>query len=459
MKLSLRLKLVLAVILAAVLGFLAVSVIGSRLSVRRETKRMLDRLYQAANYLSASYRVNTGSVNQGEIEAMAYALKADIWIMDTEGMVLTHSGNGAVPEESIPFRPAAGDGSYYMTGTFYDIYQEDVLSVYAPLVTNIATRGYVILHYPVSLIEQGADQALGIAYIIYAVMLGLLIIGALAADFMFIHRVKKLKEAATEYANGNLSFPLKLAGKDELQDTSLALQDLARQLGSSSEDQHRFLANISHDFRSPLTSIRGYMMAIQDGTIPPEMQGKYIDVVITEADRLTKLANSLIDMTQVENGIILEKTTFDINDMIRDILPTFEGPVTEKHLVFDVTFEEEHALVFADKDRISQVIYNLTDNAIKFSNNNSSIDISTTLRGDRVFISVRDHGIGIEKEELNKIWERFYKSDASRGKDKKGSGLGLSIVREIIQAHKENIDVISTPGVGTEFIFTLPAAY
>ena len=115
--------------------------------------------------------------------------------------------------------------------------------------------------------------------------------------------------------------------------------------------------------------------------------------------------------------------------------------------------------MFADKYRISQVIYNLTDNAIKFSNNNSSIDISTTLRGDRVFISVRDHGIGIEKEELNKIWERFYKSDASRGKDKKRSGLGLSIVREIIQAHKENIDVISTPDVGTEFIFTLPAAY
>ena len=114
--------------------------------------------------------------------------------------------------------------------------------------------------------------------------------------------------------------------------------------------------------------------------------------------------------------------------------------------------------VHADRSRIQQVIYNLVDNAIKFSNLDSTVDIATHLHGDKVFVSVTDHGVGIEKENLNKIWERFYKTDASRGKDKKGTGLGLAIVREIIQAHKENIDVISTPGVGTEFIFKLPAA-
>ena len=458
MRFLLRPKLTIPVIIAGVIGFLSVSLFGSRIMFRQEQQRTLNRLYQSANYLAASYRVNTGSVNQAEIEAMAYATNTEIWILDLEGKVLTHSGDGAIPMEIVPFRPTASEGGYYMISNFYGCFQEEMLSVYAPLVTNVTTRGHVILHYPAALITQNADRRLGFAYIIYGVMLVLLVLTVIYIDLVTVRRIRKLKKASTEYANGNLSFPVNVAGNDELTDTAMAMEDLANQLNSSAEDQHRFLANISHDFRSPLTSIRGYMVAIQDGTIPPEMQGKYIDVVINEADRLTKLANSLIDMTQVENGIILEKSSFDINDLIRDILPTFEGPVIEKNLTFNVTFEETHAYVTADRGRIQQVIYNLVDNAIKFSNTDSSVDISTSLHADHIFVSVKDHGVGIEKDELNKIWERFYKSDQSRGRDKKGSGLGLSIVREIIQAHKENIDVISTPEVGTEFIFTLPSA-
>ena len=458
MRLSLRLKLIIAVVVFGAAGFLSVSLIGSRVVTRWEQKKVMDKLYQAANYLAASYKVNT-AVNQGEIEAMAFALSADVWIMDLEGRVKTHSGDTPIPMEQVPFRPTSGEGGYYIIGTFYGCFHETTVSVYAPLVTNnLVTRGYAILHYPVADIRLNADRQLALAYLIYGIMLVFLIVTAVIVDLIAFKRIKKLRIAATEYANGNLSYPIEDRAHDDIGNTALTLEDLAHQLNSSAEDQHRFLANISHDFRSPLTSIRGYMVAIQDGTIPPEMQGKYIDVVINEAERLTNLANSLIDMTQVENGIILEKTVFDINDLIRDVLPTFEGPVTEKRLMFDVTFEDEHVNVSADRQRIQQVIYNLVDNAIKFSNADSTVDISTTLHSDKVFVSVRDHGIGIEKDELNKIWERFYKSDASRGKDKKGSGLGLSIVREIVQAHKEHIDVISTPGVGTEFIFTLPAA-
>ena len=246
-----------------------------------------------------------------------------------------------------------------------------------------------------------------------------------------------------------------MKNRDEIGDLAKASEEIARQLNSAGDDQHRFLANISHDFRSPLTSIRGYIAAMQDGTIPAEMQGRYFDIVLNETDRLTKLANGLLDITQVEKGFILERSAFDINDLIRDVLPTFEGDVAEKEIEFNVTFEEEHCLVNADRTRIQQVLYNLIDNAIKFSGPRSSIDISTTLHGDRVHVSVRDHGIGISRENLPKIWDRFYKTDTSRGRDKKGTGLGLSIVREIIQAHRENIDVISTPGIGTEFIFTL----
>ena len=147
--------------------------------------------------------------------------------------------------------------------------------------------------------------------------------------------------------------------------------------------------------------------------------------------------------------------SFDINYIIRMTALTFEGICREKHISIELILSGKTLFVTADMEKIQQVIYNLTDNAIKFSHPDSSITIETTEKNDKVFISVKDSGIGIPNDSLKKIWERFYKTDVSRGKDKRGTGLGLAIVREIIQAHDENINVISTEGVGTEFIFTL----
>ena len=455
MKMPLRLKFALAFILIALLGFSFVYFFSARITSRQAQNNVLSTLYKDANYLAAAYKVNTGSVNQGQIEAMAYASGSDIWLLDLQGNVAASSGTGA-PERIDGFNPTESAGSYYMIGDFYGCFTEDVLSVYYPLTQGVITNGYVVLHYPMNTIRVDADRRLTAAYIVYGVMMGLLLLFFVFLELSVIGRIRKVQQAGHEYANGNLSFPPNVRGSDEIARISETQEDLAHQILSASEDQHRFLANISHDFRSPLTSIRGYIAAMQDETILPELQGKYFGVVMNETERLTKLANGLIDMTQLENGIILDRSRFCINDLLREVLPTFEGPAYDKNLTFDVTFEEEHAYVVADRSRIQQVIYNLLDNAIKFSGNDSTVDIATHLHGDRVFVSITDHGIGIEKENLNKIWERFYKTDSSRGRDKKGTGLGLSIVREIIQAHKENIDVISTPGVGTEFIFTLP---
>ena len=146
---------------------------------------------------------------------------------------------------------------------------------------------------------------------------------------------------------------------------------------------------------------------------------------------------------------------FDINDTIKNTAATFEGICTSRQIRLELLLSGHELYVRADMEQIQQVLYNLLDNAIKFSNDNSSIQIETTVKSGKVFVSVKDYGTGIPKESLGKIWDRFYKIDASRGKDRKGTGLGLSIVKEIINAHNQNIDVISTEGVGTEFIFTL----
>ena len=152
---------------------------------------------------------------------------------------------------------------------------------------------------------------------------------------------------------------------------------------------------------------------------------------------------------------MLDITDFDINNTIKTTVQTFEGICLQKHISFNLILTGEQLFVSADMSKIQQVLYNLIDNAIKFSHADSAITIETTEKNEKVFVSVKDTGIGIPSDSIKKIWERFYKTDLSRGKDKKGTGLGLSIVKEIIQAHGENINCISTEGVGTEFIFTL----
>ena len=187
------------------------------------------------------------------------------------------------------------------------------------------------------------------------------------------------------------------------------------------------VSNVSHDFRSPLTSIKGYVEAMLDGTIPVEMQDKYLNIILFETERLNKLTKSLIDLNQFgHHGIHLDIADFDINTMIRTTILTFEGKCSEKGLSFDLLLTGKELFVRGDMVKIQQILYNLIDNAVKFSNNDSSIKIETSIRNEKVFISVKDHGIGIPKDSLSKIWERFYKSDLSRGKDKRGTGLGLS---------------------------------
>ena len=201
---------------------------------------------------------------------------------------------------------------------------------------------------------------------------------------------------------------------------------------------------------------KGYVEAMKDGTIPYEMQGKYLDIVLFETERLTKLTENLISLNSCDKSTgRLNLSTFRLYDFIKPIITTFEGKCEKKNVKIDLTLGSKDYYVNADQSKIQQVCYNLLDNAVKFSKEDSTIYIKIVDKGEKIFISIKDEGIGIPKESIAKIWDRFYKTDLSRGKDKTGTGLGLSIVKEMIKAHGENINVISTEGVGTEFIFSL----
>ena len=347
--------------------------------------------------------------------------------------------------------------SFFREGDFYGQFNEDMLSVLAPITNNYNLKGYVVVHSPLNRIrEQRNDLNLIVLATIAVVFVLSTFILIVFTDIVYIP-LKKITKATEAYAEGDFTYPIDIDKNDEIGYLAASLTYMADKLSHFEDDQKKFIANVSHDFRSPLTSMKGYLEAMADGTIPPEQHEKYIKIVNNETERLTKLTNNLLTLNNLNiTGMNLDITDFDINKTIRNTVATFEGTCKKKHISFNLVLTGETLYVSADKGKIEQVLYNLIDNAIKFSKPESSIRLETSEKNETIFVSVKDSGIGIPKDDMKLIFDRFYKTDQSRGRDKKGTGLGLSIVKEIINAHHENINVISTVDVGTEFIFTLP---
>ncbi len=468
MRRTLYLKFLAGYILFGLLSVLTIATFASNLTLRHLTRDRADSLYREAALIASSFAVRVYSHDEtakeaaiSQIRAIDTYVSAPVWIINTGGKVIFNSREN-VKRENAPIYEefdSTASGSYYMTGNFYGAFKEEVLSVFSPITSNFRVIGYVVIHVPMRDIIASRNEVLHIFFITDGIiLLSSLIILAVFTLVVYLP-LNRVTKAAEEYAKGNMSYSLKEGHRhDEMGYLAGTLNYMASEIARSEDNQRKFVANVSHDFRSPLTSIRGYLEAMLDGTIPPELHEKYLQIVVNETERLTKLTNGLLELNSLNSrgNLILEISSFDINGVIKRTAETFEGICKEKKISIDLILLGQVLYVRGDIGKIQQVLYNLLDNAIKFSNPNSIIRLETTEKNDKVFISVRDWGIGIPNDSLGKIFDRFYKTDLSRGKDKKGTGLGLSIVREIIQAHNENINVISTEGVGTEFIFTLP---
>ena len=344
------------------------------------------------------------------------------------------------------FDPNEYTGKSYKINKFYNMYKTDTLSVVQAIRKNNTVFGYVVVHMPTSIIKQSSYDVTHVFYLTYAIILALSLI--IFFNFMwFIYLpLKQIRLAAMEYAQGNFSYDgLMVSNDDEIGDVASSLKYMSKQLNNSREYQKTFISNISHDFRSPLTSIKGYIEAMMDGTIPPEDHKKYLSIVLSEANRLEKLTTGLRELNSWNTtGPELFLEEFNMESVIASTVETFQGSCEKKNIELIIQFPPKHYNVYADKGKIEQVLYNLLDNAIKFSNPSSKIIIRLYNKGDKQYCSVKDYGMGIPSGSIDKIWQRFYKTDLSRGRDKTGSGIGLSIVKEIIRAHNENIDVIST---------------
>ena len=467
MKKRLRVKFAILYALFALLSFLTVSTFGMSLARKYVTKSVADGLYQDASRIASGSLIQSYMKSLSSREALYHFLSSaaayqnsTIWLTDISGNILIDTSRPFEETDDPKTLPEmdseAFTGSYYQIGTFFGYYSSDVLSVGSPVTSGDTVR---LSHHPLLSQRSNRNVIPSEYFLILLAILGLSLILVLGFGFLSAVRWNGSSMPPKNMPAGNLDYRFIKEPADELEYLGASLQVLAGQAGKGGENQRKFISNISHDFRSPLTSIKGYVEAILDGTIPVEMQDRYLNIVLSETERLEKLTKGLLTLnTFDDNGYLMEMSDFDINEVIRKSLETFEGRCNARGIRFSLLFDEPCLPVHADKEKIQQVLYNLIDNAIKFSPDHSVIYMETLLKREKVFVSIKDTGLGIPQNSLPKIWDRFYKTDLSRGKDKKGTGLGLAIVKEIIQAHGENINVVSTEGVGSEFTFTLQSA-
>lgn len=427
----------------------------------------------ATQYAKSYFEKATNNIQLNEqLASLQSLLGTEIWIADDKGQFIAVSSERSItahPDSSdTTLPPSLSDisntlpltDSFSLTGNFYEYFDNDTLSVGIPLVASDKPIGYIIVHSSLSDLSEIKSNILQVIYLAFFVVLLFSLLFLYHFTRKIINPLEQINHAAWDYSNGNFETELSVEDKNEIGQLADSLNNMANELQKMEDYRKNFIANVSHDFRSPLTSIKGYLEAIQDGTIPPERQKHYIDVVLNETNRLTKLTSGLLTLNDINSKtLILKKTIFNINEMILNTIDSFEGIAIKKNVQILPDVTNTPLYVYADKDKIYQVIYNLLDNALKFSHPKSEIFVTALiLNGDKVSISVKDNGDGISSEHQKHIWERFYKADTSRGKDKSGTGLGLSIVKEIIKAHDENITLQSKEGQGSDFTFTLPHA-
>lgn len=289
------------------------------------------------------------------------------------------------------------------------------------------------------------------------------ILAVLAVYYMTARTVQpflEINSIVQRYSKGDFAARIPVSHVNEAAQLAESFNAMADQLKDLEATRRSFVNNISHELRSPLTSMRGFLEAMQDGTIGTEDHDKYIDIVLSETRRMTVMVNDLLDLARIESGKIpLKLEVFDVNELIRRTLITFEARIYEKHMDVEVKFAQDQYYVEADNAQISQVLRNLTDNALKYSPDRRKLRIATYSMQRKVYVSVQDSGQGIPEEDVPHVFDRFYKVEKAHTPTKQsGTGLGLSIVKRIIDQHGQTITLKSSKGKGSTFTFTLKRA-
>ena len=461
-------KFFLAYVLIGIACFILIATLGSKMVENSLVETYSRRLYREADQIAASqdaiYISDAEALEDiyDNLKALALYQNSQIWLISTEGRIRLNTSESFDPEtsESLPdFDPLDLGSGYYTIGRFFDYFDHDVLSVMVPITSNLNIRGYVSIHMDMQDIYRDREALLSSFYMLF-LLLFLIFFVVLVLVVIFIYNpLKKITRGAQEYASGNLGYTIPVRTGDEMGYLAQTLNYMSGELKRTDEYQRKFVANVSHDFRSPLTSIKGYLEAILDGTIPPEKERDALNVVVSETRRLSRLVRRMLDLSRLNalTETVTAQEQFDIIEIMSRVLISLEGRINDRGLDVDAQFPEDPVMVWGDPDAVTQVCYNLLDNAAKFAAQGTAITVQITKKDGKAYIAVRNLGATIPSDELPLLFERFHKADSSRSVDRDGVGLGLYIVKTILGNLKENITVTSEDGV-TQFTFTLTLA-
>lgn len=407
------------------------------------------------------------------LATVSEAIDADVFMCDPNGSVILckdqlspgleirQNGKCSVHESyQIPqeILNQALAGRFYARGTLGGMFDRTYLAAAEPVVVNGQVMGIVFAVEPVS--GSFKDYALDIVRMFAFASLMSLAVGLVIIYFFTVSLIRPLNEmshAAKAYATGDFSPRVAVRGKDELAELTSAFNRMAASLALQESSRRSFVANVSHELKTPMTTIGGFIDGILDGTIPPEKQREYLGIVSNETKRLSRLVTAMLNMAKIEAGELqLQPKRFDLCQEIFNTMLNFEQIIEKKHIEIEGLDKLQPTVILADPDMLHQVIYNLVDNAVKFTEN-GSILVRVRQTTDDVTVSIRNSGtVGISSEELSRVFERFYKVDKSRSYDTKGAGLGLYICKTIIEMHGGEIRAQSDGSDYVEFSFTIP---
>ena len=455
------------------LSFLMLGASFATLSYQYTIQEKRDSMSRSANIIAAytsDYINANGEYSwldlsfQGQLSVLALVADTHVMVSTAQGVVV-YATDGAkelleLENRSIPtqIRSEVIGGSFAGATTLGGMYEKPRYLVALPIQSGATLQGLVLVSCEASEISSMWEDLSGIFLVTAAAVI---LIAAIISSVTSMRQSKPIKEiaaAARQFGHGELNVRVDVGHRrDEVGELAEAFNAMADSLAKSEQRRSEFIANVSHELKTPMTTIAGFADGILDGTIPPEKEREYLQVISSETRRLSRLVRSMLDLSRLQSDERAAQQQFDISETMLRVLVSLESKINAKHLNVDTRLPDGPVQVWGDQDAITQVCYNLLDNATKFSPENGPLSIFITTKGSKAYISIRNEGETIAPEELPLIFDRFHKTDHSRSADRDGVGLGLYIVKTILNSHKENITCTSEDGK-TTFTFTLTLA-
>ncbi|MBE6777784.1 MAG: HAMP domain-containing histidine kinase [Ruminococcaceae bacterium] len=422
-------------------------------------------IYYARSYLESDGNVKyllDAAHASPMLHLFSEAVDACVFVVDNSGKVLVAAETEQLSLQTsvapLPF-DSKDDSSHFAVSTMSGMFREVCYVAVTPITINNVRVGGVYMAAPATTVLEVLRSNFKV-YLMSTV--GALVLSFVAVywlSYRFVRPLRQMASATRRFARGDFSARIQVKGNDEVAELADSLNHMAISLSSSEQMRRSFVANVSHELKTPMTTIAGFIDGMLDGTIPPEKHHHYMTIVSEEVKRLSRIVRSMLELSRIDSGDVhLNKVRIDLTDVVCSVLVSSEQRIEQKHL--RITGMEDCARVELDGDRdlISQVMYNLLDNAIKFTDEGGEIDIRLRSTPGRAECVIRNTGAGIPPHEMPQIFERFYKSDRSRSLDKNGTGLGLYIVKSVIALHGGEVTVRSVEGEFTEFAVWLPTA-